>query len=830
MSKCGSFEKDTVSLTLQQGYQFNQNQVKILSKPTNNGSLFLTESSCDRKDYREIGYPNVGVGVLDNTNFYELINRPTTFRENFQNKDDSSVLNKPLPTSRDVIESCFSELNNLDIQFNSILEQYKTAQTSYTKELNMQVDDANFVSSYQNKNVTTTDNKKYYVNSKNVAKPYMTDTVYSNTENKNNCPAGNVSTGSTSLPNNVNVGTNMIPGQSCGNEGTNVYVNSINPNPITSYIGCYRDPSTTPTMTALSNGNEIYDYDSCLQVASDNNSSYFSLKNVNSETGLGKCNIGNDLTSIQKYGVAYDVTINNVWSSGTEGTGPNTTILTNQGNFVLQNSSNQQVLWTSNDALKSCVNGGMIKPNSFNGSYGMNCNGKGYDVTAENASSSLNSKFGSAPKSSWSFGINNSNYGDPAPGCGKNFSASYTCGDDVVKTVNGNEGETAVFNCTTESNACVFYLMIKDDGNLCVYQGTPSSNPNNSIWCTNTITSDTKSNPDWVAKKGKYGVSYLKTGQSLSTGEWIGSSSGNSRLIMDTDGALRIYASVLSKEPNCLKTANGKLIGNTTSNAVYSIKNSGFPSELGKIGYVNENTQIQEYPNEMVSMDTSYTVVNGYDSLSNTKANGIYTNTTIQDCQRMCNGDSMCVGFVFDEITKVGELKTTIYPKAEREPNYNKSIHVRNMKVNNANSCNKKVKNIDSILWKNYPKNEFMTSKTNCGLSDELLNNQNKVNELQEQLHMISSKIVDKVNTMENMNFNIDEKIGVNNKSLEDYIKKYHVTSRNIKTDLTIDEVNRTAILADKKIYLLEENYKYMLWTTLAIAGIILTMNIVRNS
>lgn len=814
-------------LTLQQGYRFNQNQKKLF-RDLNKKTL-----PCDRRDYREIKYPNVGVGVLEKTNYYDLINQPTTFKENFQDMNtttvDSSILKKELPTMSDVVQSNFSELSSLDTQFNSVLEQYKTARSLYTQRLNSYIKDANEKSVYKNKNISVGDGKQYYINSQNIAKLYPSNSIYSSTQNKAGCPAGITNIGSKDLPGNITIGTNMIPGQSCGNEGINVYVDTLIRNPKTEYIGCYKDSSSAPTMTALSNGNEIYNYDSCLKLASDNSSPYFSLQNMDIVTGFGSCNIGSDINSIKQYGIAYDLLTEQIWSSGTTDSGPNIATLTNQGNIIIQNTTNQNVVWKSNEALSNCINGGMIKPNSLQGSYGMNCNSRGYRVTADNATSALNKNFGDTPKSNWSFGINNGNYGDPAGGCGKDFKGSYTCGDNTVKTVSGWEGGTSVFDCTNEVNLCTFFMLLGDDGNLSIYQGLPSTNAINSIWSTNTNTPNTRPNPDWVSTNGKYGVNYLKTGQSLASGEFIGSSAGNAKLMMENDGSLRIYISYFSDEPNCLKTDDGKFAGREDSNAVYSISTDGISANLGRVGYVNKNSQIQEYPESMTSLDTKYSVVNGYDSLDYTITNGTYTNTTARECIKLCNDDDTCVGFVFDESSKVGELKSTIFPIADREPNYNKKIYIRKVKVNNSDSCSKEIRNIDSILWENYPKNEDMTSLTTCGISDELLEEQQAVSSLEDQLSDISSQIVEIVKDMESMNLDINEKIGENNKSLDDYKEKYYSESQNIKRDIKVGQANRNAILEDKNMYVLEQNYKYILWSSLAIVIIIITMSVIKS-
>lgn len=227
-------------------------------------------------------------------------------------------------------------------------------------------------------------------------------------------------------------------------------------------------------------------------------------------------------------------------------------------------------------------------------------------------------------------------------GCWKNFTASYSCGDNLIKTVTGGEGGTVVFDCNKNSASCEFYMLLNDNGNLCLFQGTPDSNSKNSYWCSKSISEDTRANPDWNSQKGKYGVNYIKSGQSLSPGEWIGSTNGTAKLMMDTDGALRIFVSSLSKTPNCYKTINGKTLGNTNSNAVYSLVNNGIVSAVGKVGYINSNSQVQEYPKSMFSHDNNYDVVNGFDSVGNTLENGVFANTTVEECKKKCNSNENC--------------------------------------------------------------------------------------------------------------------------------------------------------------------------------------------
>ena len=83
-----------------------------------------------------------------------------------------------------------------------------------------------------------------YVTSQGIFKAYPSQKIYNATAGKNGCPVNTIN----GLSKTTNVyaaslkqGTDMISGQSCGNEGQNVYASTLISSPTTTYMGCYND-------------------------------------------------------------------------------------------------------------------------------------------------------------------------------------------------------------------------------------------------------------------------------------------------------------------------------------------------------------------------------------------------------------------------------------------------------------------------------------------------------------------------------------------------------------------------------------------------------------
>ena len=204
------------------------------------------------------------------------------FKETFGNMDDniSNIdLNQTeiLKQSKNVLKEHslspmeISSNKNLLQEYEKTLVEYQTLLNEYSQNTTSYFSRVDSNNPYLGKNIYSTVNGALgYVTMQGEFKWYPNWDIVNATAGKNGCPierqdhwssdaiAVNVpidylNPGAVINTNpSLVVGTPMVPGQSCGNEGKNVLVDSIIPEnaPVT-YKGCYADNSSSPTMTFI---------------------------------------------------------------------------------------------------------------------------------------------------------------------------------------------------------------------------------------------------------------------------------------------------------------------------------------------------------------------------------------------------------------------------------------------------------------------------------------------------------------------------------------------------------------------------------------------------
>jgi len=378
-------------------------------------------------------------------------------------------------------------------------------------------------------------------------------------------------------------------------KNTNVYVNSLANNVNVNYLGCYADAENRAMTGTSSLSGQYVSYDQCKQSAIDSAFKYFGLQDFRSDNQSGWCAVSNDLNAVKQYGEALNDNAVAIWSSNTVGQGK-TAQLTSSGTLVVKDT-NGIILWSSNLPPIECTMGGGI--NTINATYGANCNGSNnWSVQNGNATNSVLTSTNPEGLMSVNYVVG-SGMPDVAVGCPKAFDISYKCGNvDKNGHIDGEAGgRNFLLDCTTEFNQCKFSLILQGDGNMCIYK----NGSNNAVWATMTNGKQQSKNANWIASKGKYGTNMLTTSQVLGAGEWIGSTDGSLKLIMQTDGNLVLYTS--NPQPNCTKGSNGNMYGGGWTNAVYELDKVGILSDLGKVGYVDDDTKLSEYPASMFTID-----------------------------------------------------------------------------------------------------------------------------------------------------------------------------------------------------------------------------------
>jgi len=217
---------------------------------------------------------------------------------------------------------------------------------------------------------------------------------------------------------------------------------------------------------------------------------------------------------------------------------------------------------------------------------------------------------------------------------------------------------------------------------------------------------------------------------------------------------------------NCVQGSNGNMYGGGWSNAVYELDKVGNKDDLGKVGYLDEDSKLSEYPASMFTIDKS-------NKMSMTMAVPI---------------------------------------------------------INNNDSCTKRVETIDSLEWDNYAKTGLhMSQNTVCGLEkktqDEIINR----DALRMQLAALADEIVNKITYLESLNLSMNNQMGIDKKVLNDNLKKYKSLSKQYNQYKNVDAGNINGILSDSSIVVLQENYSYLFWSILAIAIVVVTIHTIKK-
>ena len=559
---------------------------------------------------------------------------------------------------------------------------------------------------YKNTNVKFGNNVLGYVTNNNVFKKY-TDGVQTIPGEvvSISLPFENLTTGQTiNTKPPLIVGTPMKVGgnQSIGDEGSNILVTKNTDIP-DKYLGCYND-TLSNAMTSQDNGSQTYNYETCKTRAKDIGEQIFGLQNVNLTTGLSQCFTSNNLEKTTQYGLNVIYTTSVMWSISSNNEVANSYFLLqkngdiyfyDEGNNLLTGSLSTSKYGVSMNQkyLSTCLNGGNIS--NVNATYGLNCSINGSpsnklytppnypNVVYNNVGPIITSAIGNnTRKYTYQIGVDNSGvYQDPAPGCYKNFDLNYKCGQDLVQIPTmygkntGTDRKMVTLDCTKYRPSCNSFLILEDNGSLSIYGGNDTSNFSLVIYSYMASNLIKVPNPTYVASKGKTGLNYITSGFGLMSGEWIGSNDGSMCLMMNSNGILNLIITTKIKNNCSISSSDGKTTGGLLTNAVYQMSSVSQPNLLNKIGYIDNDSKLNEYPKTMITKSNNYLKYDKYDSSPYDIMN--YTLSSFTDCKEKCNSKIECNAFVLDNNNTCYLKNDDAFPNGLRQVDPNKTLYVR---------------------------------------------------------------------------------------------------------------------------------------------------------
>jgi len=409
-----------------------------------------------------------------------------------------------------------------------------------------------------------------------------------------------------------------------------------------------------------------------------------------------------------------------------------------------------------------------------------------------------------------------------------------TLANDATLYVNLTGGTKSLMSTNTPKTASTScYLILSDDGTMKIYQfsatGTPAPLTDTLLWNAVYTPSQLVANPTYAAtsssnnNKGSTN-NWIPNGTTLNPGDFVGSPTGKIYLIMKQDG--KLYLNTSKQISGCsANSVTGVMEGKGANNA--SLYKVNTPTDnlftyLGKLFFVNEDDSLKTYPVSNKQLSTNYIKLTNYNTPADTVSikydlTGDYTSSnTLDKCKTACNTNSLCYGYSYTDSSKACQLKSSAFSSdtGSGSTTAGTDLYVRKETYKTKPSgLSDVISPIFSTQRQNYP---YDSTKGNVaasyGYTTLLTDKRAELTELQEKIKDIE---------LELRNYNQDD-LG----SMDDYINQINYNNNKI-TDLnSVKNTNLDNMLEDTDLVVLQENYKYLCWSILATASVLVFVNV----
>jgi len=417
---------------------------------------------------------------------------------------------------------------------------------------------------------------------------------------------------------------------------------------------------------------------------------------------------------------------------------------------------------------------------------------------------------------------------DPARGCTKAYTASYTCmpgGNTKTINIAGEAGgHTATFNCDNERATCMGgKLTITDDGNL-----TFTNEKGETIWQSNTHVTGLQT-LEFSATKSKYGRNYLKTGEYLRPGEIIGSPSGNCYItvIIKDDNTISMiigYRTLACNNPEKPVKALGEygyVTSNSNTQPIYSMKNGPQSSEFkGQLAYSDNNNTKRVYPEHMQKKGADFFSLGNFTQ----EGNNIKTidNSNLDQCKSACNSLEECHGFIYHNDDKTCNIKDSgMYPNnLNRVHNEASEMYIRQIDLTNSASCSKQIIPTTSNIFVNRVSGNNMTASTLCQLGEATAEQSSIVAMREKDLESTLTDVNRNINTLNVQSATLDSGLSESVNQLQKDSAKFKHNITNIKKT-TKQLVSVNAMDDSATLDMISTNMQFMIWTSFAAVAVI---------
>lgn len=763
---------------------------------------------------------------------FPSLQQGTQFRKRREGFSLSSENNQVIQSNDYSSQSQQQTIQQLRQEYQNAVQLYQTLENKLSNNISGYFSRTNTATNpYLNKTIQFTDGTTAYVTNQGVVKMIPSTEIMQSLQIPTNVTAvqmpwsSNYKIPGTTIPTNPPLisGTPMKMGQSVGNEGTNLFVNTPIPSTTAapSYLGCYAATNNTTTFigeTPSGSSSGSYTYAACQAAAVGGGYQYFGLQNVNTSTGMGYCAVSNDISQITANGNSLVVSSTiQLWSSGNAGV---SAILTTTGALQVVNSSGKAVY--SSPATNA-------NPSNYFGCYNDASAMTMYENGAQQYSNSQCQQI--AQQNGYDYyGLQNSTSGTNAQcALSNNFSQAtqYGAATNCTKLSDGSWSGGGLSNAiySTTGGTSGYYLLVEDNGNMGVYRGSGPDDNQGLIWETGTGGKAQDANPSMVASLGKYGQNYMLSGFTLAPNDFVGSNSGTAALVMNADGNLELVTYQMTSNCQAI-TVNGtdQMGGGVNANAMYDMGIKADTNVIGMLGYVDADSNVHTYPSGNQQYTNNYTTVSNATSSGNDIQGASFSNATIDSCQSACNENDECGGFVYDTNGNTCTPKTSQLFGSTMTPDATSTVYVRGLQPSNGVSQTTNV--IDSVTYSNYLNKGVLDGSYNrFGLAGATYDQTQELSQLEDIMNMLSNKIASLTSQFQSGMTQAQQQSQSNASGVDRYLSNIKKTQYSMKQTTN---GNVQGLLNDSDIIVLQENYKYLFWSILAAATVLISMNIMR--
>ena len=415
---------------------------------------------------------------------------------------------------------------------------------------------------------------------------------------------------------------------------------------------------------------------------------------------------------------------------------------------------------------------------------------------------------------------------NPAKGCAKDFTSTYSCFKDgsFPKQLN-IDGEAANklvwYSCAPEYLVCAgSKLTITDDGNVVLTDASGKT-----VWQSGTsktgLAVASKS-----AKKSKYGRNYITGDEYLKLGEFVGSPSGNCYYTLEAGSDGTVSLAIKYEVIGCTTTDSSKdttlgkagMVGERSlaSVALYKMKDGVVTTEeAGKMSYVDENMVRRPIPSKYISQSNDYFSLGNYDA----PGNDIKSESSISDataCKSLCNSLEDCYGVVFDPTNQTCYLKNSdTFPVSGRVPSDNLELYVRKQAVSVNSSCPTSVTQTYGDVFDKLPLGKTVSENTVCGLGQVLTKKQAAADAAEKKLQAVVSEIRGEMSNLAGQEGKLNEDMLAQIDQLLRDMAKYEDTKEELEV-ANKGMTNVSAMNESSEMDMISESYQYMLLVIVA--------------